>query len=374
MPPHILDHLAKKAAQKNDDKLRDAALETLMHSAYHAGQRSIVQVLPSVAILPTGEKRRHVFDAMHLPFMLPFWPGRLVLREGGLIPDDVAVKEAYEYSGLVYDFYLSVFQRNSIDGQGMPLDSTVHYRIRYDNAMWNGRQMIYGDGDEQFFNRFTIALDVVGHELTHGVTQSETNLNYQGESGALNESFSDVMGVLIKQWNRGWTVAQAEAEGGWLIGQGLLKDNVQGGTAGQPAALRTMLAGKAYDDPEVGTDIQPKHRDNILDENDPRARRDNGGVHINSGIPNHAFYRVAKGLGDATKAWEDAGHIWYAAFSRNGPLRPEATFQDAANATFVVAGTLFGAGSRQQLTVRDGWGAVGYEVAEQASRALLRAR
>src|SRR5947207_15848414 len=93
-----------------------------------------------------------------------------------------------------YDFYQNAYNRNSVDGRGLRLDSTVHYDQQFDNAFWDGRQMVYGDGDRVLFDRFTKCIDVVGHELTHGVTQYTAGLSYHGQSGALNESISDVFG------------------------------------------------------------------------------------------------------------------------------------------------------------------------------------
>jgi Zn-dependent metalloprotease len=223
----------------------------------------------------------------------------------------------------------------------MQLDSTVHYAENYDNAFWDGRQMVYGDGDGKIFERFTKVVDVITHELSHGVTQYEANLIYQEQSGALNESFSDVFGSLVKQRVLGQTVEQAN----WLIGEGLFKPGVKG------VAVRSMKApGTAYDDPVLGKDPQPGH---MKDYNDTWF--DNGGVHINSGIPNHAFYLVAMEIGGY--AWEKAGLIWYVALRDR--IRRRANFKRAAKATFRVAGELFGVGSREQEAVRKGWEGVG---------------
>ena len=258
--------------------------------------------------------------------------------------------EAYDGAGATRDLFLSIYNRNSIDGNGMPLISTVHYGRGYDNAFWNGDQMVYGDGDEdlppaqRLFNRFTVALDVIGHELMHGITQYEARLVYSGQSGALNESISDVFGSLVKQYVRKQTVNMAD----WLIGEGLFTANVQG------VALRSMKApGTAYDDPLLGKDPQPAHMKDYV-----HTTEDEGGVHINSGIPNRAFYMTAKEIGGF--AWERAGKIWYTALSDK--LQPTSTFQDAANITHQVAGELYGTDSKEQLAVRHGWQAVGIEV------------
>ena len=218
----------------------------------------------------------------------------MVRREGDAPTGDVAVDEAYDGLGATFALFWEAYQRNSIDDAGMPLDATVHYDQDYDNAFWDGTQMVFGDGDGELFNRFTISLDVIGHELTHGVTEKESGLAYFNQSGALNESISDVFGSLVKQRLLGQTADQAD----WLIGAELLTAKVNG------VALRSMKApGTAYDDPVLGKDPQPGHMNDFV-----RTNQDNGGVHINSGIPNRAFYLAATAIGG--KAWDQAGQIW----------------------------------------------------------------
>jgi len=277
-------------------------------------------------------------------------PGSLVRNEGDAAVPDVAVNEAYDGSGATFDLYEAVYGRNSINNNGLKLVSTVHYGNGYDNAFWNGAQMVYGDGDEnlpesqRLFNRFTIALDVIGHELTHGVTQYEANLTYQNQPGALNEAMSDIFGSLVKQYQRGQTAEQAD----WIIGEGLFTANVNG------VGIRSMKApGTAYDDPVLGKDPQPAHMDDYIN-----TSQDNGGVHLNSGIVNHAFYLAALEIGGF--AWEKAGLIWYKTLTEK--LRSTSDFQDAADLTFEAAGELFGTDSSEQNAVRNGWAAVGITV------------
>ena len=190
-------------------------------------------------------------------------PGTVVRNEGQAETKDVTVNEAYDGLGDTYDFFLGAYQRNSIDNAGLPLKATVHYGKQYDNAFWNGEQMVFGDGDGIIFNRFTISLDVIGHELAHGVTGSESNLTYQGQPGALNESISDVFGSLVKQKKLGQTADKAD----WLIGAGLLAKGVNG------VALRSMKApGTAYDDKTLGKDPQPADMKHFV-----HTTQDNGG-------------------------------------------------------------------------------------------------
>lgn len=148
--------------------------------------------------------------------------------------------------------------------------------------------MCYGDGDETIFIRFTKSLDVVAHELTHGVISHTCDLEYKNEPGALNEHFADVFGIVVKQWRKKQTVKTAD----WLIGADVM------GPGTMAKALRTFKAEKAYvNDRWLGTDPQPKHlKDKYV------GRADDGGVHINSGIPNHAFYLAAMAIGG--KVWE----------------------------------------------------------------------
>jgi Zn-dependent metalloprotease len=230
------------------------------------------------------------------------------------------------------------YGRNSINDNGMIIDSTVHHGTNFNNAFWNSEQMVYGDGDEQLFTRFTIDLDVIGHELTHGVTQYEAGLIYEFQSGALNESFSDVFGLLVKQKKLGQDAEAAD----WLIGANVL--------IGDNYALRSMKApGTAYQDhPILGDDPQPATMDDYQDL--PRWD-DGGGVHLNSGIPNHAFYLAAREIGG--NAWEKAGLIWYRALC--DILNNNATFVKAAKATILAARQEFGRGSMEVTAVRNAW-------------------
>ena len=332
VPPHILHHMAENPEH------RARALRTLAHTERMRGRREVFAKL--LASLGTGTKRRTIYDAQHLTTL----PGNLVRGETDPPSSDVAVNEAFDYSGATYDFYQTAYNRNSIDDNGMRLDSSVHYDTNFDNAFWDGQQMVYGDGDQTIFDRFTKCLDVVGHELTHGVTAATANLDYQGQSGALNESMSDVFGSLVKQMSLRQTADKAD----WLIGAGLFMPGIQGD------ALRSMSnPGTAYDDPNLGKDPQPADMANYVNTSD-----DNGGVHINSGITNRAFYLVATQIGG--NAWEKAGKIWYVTLTQR--LQHDANFQTAADTTFAVAGELFGAGGPEQTAVRDGWNGVGITV------------
>jgi Zn-dependent metalloprotease len=326
-------------AEHGDDEARETISSTLHHTVQIEQERSasLIETPPPAA---SHQKRRYVYDVNHGLRL----PGKLIMNERKQVSDDPEAKEAFEGSGATYDFFAKTFLRNSIDDRGMRLDSTIHYGRHFDNALWNGRQMIYGDGDGKLFNRFTAAVDVIGHELTHGVTQYSAALEYFGQSGALNEHISDVFGIMVKQHSLAITAVQSN----WIIGEGLFSAAIRG------KGIRSMKApGTAYDDPLLGRDPQPAHMRNYVN-----IREDNGGVHINSGIPNHAFYLAATALGGY--AWIVAGRIWYRVL--NGRLSPQTSFQDFANATVIAAGQLYGLGGQVQTTVAEAWSAVGLDV------------
>ncbi|MBT2383531.1 M4 family metallopeptidase [Streptomyces sp. ISL-11] len=336
VPPHVLD----KLAQSDDPAIREPAQRTLEHDSLQRTRRRITAVRGAVA--PTGTPsdtpRRTIFDAGHREVA----PGKKVHSEGDQPAKDATVNRAHAGLGATFDLYLKVYGRHSIDGSGLPLDATVHYGENYDNAFWDGSQMVFGDGDNDLFLDFTIPVDVIGHELTHGVTQHTANLEYYGQSGALNESLSDVFGSLIKQYALGQSADRAD----WLIGAGLLGPNVDRGEA-----LRSMKApGTAYDDDVLGKDPQPATMDDYV-----RTSRDNGGVHINSGIPNHAFYLLATDLGG--NAWERAGKIWYATLT-GGELASDADFAEFARLTAASARGLYGDGDEIQAVLK-AWSRVG---------------
>ncbi len=286
IPPYILRRIIEKGSEHQ--RLYARKTLTHVHSLMgHNPTQSRYQIARQA-----GQVMRDIYDASNVMTL----PGTLVRQEGQQAGDDIAVNEAYEYLGVTYDFFWQQLNRHSLDAKGLPLTGTVHYGADYQNAFWNGEQMVFGDGDGEIFNRFTAALDVVAHELTHGVTETEANLIYFEQAGALNESMSDVFGSMVKQYHLQQTVDKAD----WIIGAGLLTDKIQG------KGLRSMSApGTAYDDPVLGKDPQPAHMRDFV-----RTREDNGGVHLNSGIPNRAFFLAAQALGG--HSWKKAGYIWYA--------------------------------------------------------------
>lgn len=338
VPPHILEALTRH----KDPKIAKAAMTTLVGSAVFRAQRLIIGPMAAAMQLAVGERRRTVYDAQRGSHL----PGKFVRGEKSDDSGDKSVDDAYKGAGHTYDFLREAFGRNSLDGAGMRLDSTVHYQEDptegYDNAFWNGRQMVYGDGSGVFGN-FTACLEIIGHELVHGLTEFTAGLIYENQPGALNEHVSDAFGSMVKQWVLKQNVEDAD----WLIGAGLLTSI--------PGALRSMKApGTAYNDPQLGgKDPQPDHMSNY--QQLPNTRfGDWGGVHINSGIPNRAFYLACMNLG-AKYSWEKAGPIWYRALTSR--MNQTSSFVDAKAGTVSVARELFGDAEAQ--AVLDAWNAVG---------------
>ncbi|KAF7155498.1 hypothetical protein CNMCM6106_004644 [Aspergillus hiratsukae] len=333
IPPYILESVARNAATEQQ---REAARHTLAHRAKH-----------QTVTRPIRKIKRTVYDAQNSRRDPP--PrDKPLLREGdepltaAQDPTNNA-NECYAGFGKTYDFYFNFFQRNSIDNQGLELDGFVHAGDLY-NAFFDGRQFVFGDGDGIIFDGFTDELDVIAHEVTHGVVHYSSPLDYEFQSGALNESLSDVFGIMVKQW--GEQAPQTVDNANWLIGEGIWAAGVNG------KALRDMQnPGTAYDDAKVGSDPQPAHwRDfKRLD-----LSEDRGGVHINSGIPNRAFYLAATMIGGY--AWEGAGPIWYRALS-SGKLRQNATFKEFADLTVKHAGA-------HVDKIKEAWKLVGYPFAE----------
>ncbi len=344
IPPHMLQEIAENGTEQQ----KEWAVDTLTVSEQFRGQRNATPQFSAMrmGIVDSSGLDRIVYNAQFTNNL----PGVVARREGDEATGDQAVDEAYDGAGDTYNYYQAIHNRDSIDGHGMMLISTVHFGAGYDNAFWNGKQMVYGDGDEdlpesqRLFNRFTASLDIIAHELTHGVTQFESQLVYFEQSGALNEALSDIFGVLVKQY----VLKQTADESDWIIGAELFTPNVSG------VGIRSMKApGTAYNDPVLGKDPQPAHMNDYRN-----VSYDNGGVHINSGIPNHAFYVMARELGGF--AWEKAGQIWYIA--QRDHLDSKANFQVAANVTYQVAGNLYGKNSLEQQAVQTGWQEVGITV------------
>ncbi|MDQ0796459.1 M4 family metallopeptidase [Streptomyces sp. B1I3] len=338
VPPHLLD----KLSQADDPALAGPARRTLEADGARRHHRRVTALArtpfaPRTADPVPTKPHRTLYDCRHGTDL----PGRKVRDEGDEPTQDAGVNRAYAGLGATFELLLSEYGRSSIDGRGLPLIGSVHYDEKYNNAFFDGEQMVFGDGDGEIFLDFTVAIDVIAHELTHGLTQYTANLTYQGQPGALNESMSDVFGSLVKQYSLG----QSAEQGDWLIGAGLLAPRVSG------VALRSMKApGTAYDDDVLGKDPQPASMDDYIE-----TEEDNGGVHLNSGIPNRAFYLLATALGG--NAWERAGRIWFDVLT-GGELAQDASFADFAKRTVAAARSRFGEGDEAEAVLK-AWSEVG---------------
>lgn len=346
-PPHIL----KKLLENPDGKIREAALRTLLTTSQLRGERTIRGLMASAALV-SSHGRRTISDCANGRSL----PSATIRRtEDGPAATDDSVNRAFDGLGLTREFYMEVLDRDSLDGNGMRLNGYVHFDASYNNAFWDGSQMVFGDGDGVLFTDFTKSLDVIAHELTHGVTEFTARLEYQDQSGALNESISDVFGSLVKQWAAKQTADQAD----WLIGAEVFTPDIGAD------ALRSMKdPGKAYNNPALGRDPQPDHMNKYVNMTD-----DNGGVHINSGIPNKAFYLTSVGIGGY--AWDAPGHIWYAALQASTTTTD---FQEFADTTYLKAGQIYGSQGAEQQAVLSAWKDVGIRISGVRALAGTTAR
>ena len=316
VPPWLLERLAEPGDRTTMtvDLVTQAVEQTLRTDAQIRASRE--------AASPQATKRAtKPAWAVYTAASKQTLPGKLMRTAGDPDNADPAVNEAATGGQAALDLFGQVYGRNSYDNAGAEVIMSVHYGQRYDNAFWNGTQLVFGDGDGQIFDRFTKPVDVLAHELSHAVTEHTAGLVYSGEPGALNESMSDVFGISAKQRLLGQTAQQAD----WLIGEGIFLPGVKA------RALRDMAhPGTAYDDPRLGKDPQVgSYADYVHTSND------NGGVHINSGIPNRAFQLAATGIGGSSA--EGAGKIWYAALTGKN-VGPNTDFAGFAAATVAAAG------------------------------------
>jgi Zn-dependent metalloprotease len=271
-----------------------------------------------------------VYDCKHTQTT----PGTPVPNPGSSA--DSTAKRTFNETTSVAKFYKDVFNRNSIDNHGMTMMSSIHYGSKFNNALWNGSQMIYGDGDGSIFVDFTNGNDVIGHELTHGVTQHSLQLNYADEAGGLNESISDCFGSMFRQWEAKQDVKHAD----WLIGHDIM---------GPTAKARGFICLRDMADPAAKHCLapQPTQYSQITPGMDP---------HYSSGPPNLAFYTACKALGG--KSWEKIGQVWYQSLTAFGPT-PDMTMKPFADRTRQVAQTLYSTTPAVAAAVDQGWKQVG---------------
>ncbi|HZH89389.1 MAG TPA: M4 family metallopeptidase [Pyrinomonadaceae bacterium] len=265
--------------------------------------------------------------------------------------------DAHFGAAKVYDYFYNTHGRRGIDGNGGPayytsadgvtglISSKVHYGSGYNNAFWNGSYMTYGDGNGTTFSPL-VTLDICGHEMQHGITERTANLTYSGESGALNESWSDVFGAMVERYTKGQT------SNTWKIGEQCYTPGVAGD------ALRYMDNPHAASNSGYTADDDPDHYAERY-----TGTGDNGGVHINSGIANKAFYLLAVGGthhrgGSMTGIGADAAaKIWYR--SLTSYMTSSTNFKGARTATLNAAAALYGSGSTNYNAVAQAWNLCG---------------
>ena len=335
IPDDVLERLAKDtrfSAEERDNlaktaligrafrKLRARVSEFTAETADASLVAAVVPATPAITVA----------DCHHTATL----PGSPVANPGGSA--DISAKRAFVETTAVAKFYKDIFHRNSVDNAGMTLGSSIHHRINFNNAFWNGFRMVYGDGDGRIFIDFTGGNDVIGHELTHGVTQYSLQLAYVDEAGGLNESMSDVFGSMFRQWQANQDVGHAD----WLIGKDIMgpSSHAHGFTC-----LRDMASpGAAH-----CLAPQPFKFSDYHNGMDP---------HFSSGIPNLAFHNVAMAIGG--KSWEKAGQIWYKALTGFGPS-PHMGMKPFADRTRQLATTMYPGNLAVAHAVDAGWVSVG---------------
>jgi Zn-dependent metalloprotease/uncharacterized protein YjdB/fibronectin type 3 domain-containing protein len=254
--------------------------------------------------------------------------------------DHRASVSAHYNAGKVIDFYKRLFNRNSLDNNGMVIKSYTHYGNSYNNAFWSGSEMVYGDGDGRTFTYLSGDLDVVGHEMTHGVIDNTADLYYHNQSGALNESMADVFGVLISTYDKysvasgkSWTFNTAD----WVVGDDIYTPGKTGD------ALRSLSNPTLYDQPDHMNDYESSSDD---------EDGDWGGVHTNSGITNKAAYLIAKSIG-----MEKTARIYYKALVNY--MSYYTNFEGAKDCLVQAAADLYGTNSTVVAAVANSFAAVG---------------
>jgi bacillolysin len=278
---------------------------------------------------------------------------------------DTAAVDAHAYAGWTYDYLYKRFSRQGLDNRNLTMTSIVHpvkredwasvpssvLNLYYLNAFYAGRGiMVYGEGlppgvtmGGRQWNYFSGALDVVAHELAHGITDYTSDLIYRNESGALNEAFSDIIGTSAEYFYQ-------QAGSGYLKADYLLGEDL----SAPSGAFRSMANPQAYDDPDHYSKRYT-------------GTADNGGVHSNSGIANNAFYLAIEGGANRTSGLSVQGvgaanrekieKVFYRGFTQFLPAN--ATFSTARAATLQAARDLYGTGSDVERAIEQAWTAVG---------------
>lgn len=348
IPNNVLLKVAEELGDVENAK-RIRLLENIQESIKQRYQRSVVYnnrsiFMPSLmSELITGKERLWFYDCRN-SFNLPKYPEKKMEQEHeddkpAPRPQEIVPQLHMHNMDETHDFFRDVYGRRSFDGRSATVKFFSNYGDGFDNAFWDGRQMVFGNGG-RYFNDFGSYIDVVAHEFTHAITQYTSNLKYMAQSGALNEHVSDVFGSLVKQYLSNQKANQAD----WLIGAGLFDRRL----SKEFKALRSMK--------EPGTaspgDTQPDHMSNLY-----TGPEDNEGVHINSGIPNKAFYLAATKI--ENYAWKHVGIIWLKTLEDRTMIPPTAHFTQFAKATVEKAKEIFPQYTSVAIHIKDSWEEVG---------------
>ncbi|MBP2658420.1 MAG: protease [Firmicutes bacterium] len=323
IPKFLLEQLAEKGNE--DAKKTIVQMEKIDKKITELKKNNVES--SSLSNRMEGHAEREIYDSQNTSQ----FKRKLVRKEGDLPVADEVVNITYDFCGSTLKYFQQKLNRNSLDGSGMNVICNVHYEEDYNNAFWDERlkQLSFGDGDGKTFINLSRSIDVVAHEMAHAVTDFVNGLNYQRQSGALNEHFSDVLGTAVQQFVKGQTADTAD----WLIGDEIVGPQFPG------KAIRSMKnPGTAYNG-----DRQVAH---MNDYKELPLSDDNGGVHYFSGIPNKAFFLVAMEIGT-----DQAAFIWYNAWQERDIIHPNATFHEAFEAVLKTAKELVRQGRLPQNTV-----------------------
>jgi Zn-dependent metalloprotease len=334
IPTDVLEKLAKdtelsEELRKSFENTSRISIELRKLRNQATALTTVTNSITPISTALTSSPEVKIYDCQH-QHTLPGTPVPNPARS----TDPTAV-QCFNKTKAVAKFYKDVFGRNSIDSAGMTLISSIHYGDKWNNAMWDGVQMVYGDGDGEIFIDFTNGGDVICHELTHGVTQYTLQLVYFGDAGGLNESMSDCFGSMFRQWRANQDVNQAD----WFIGHNILG----------PAATRrglTCLRNMAKPDDSHCLAPQPTKYSQVTPNMDP---------HYSSGPPNLAFYLACKSVGG--KSWETVGQIWYSAIT--GGASPNMTMKEFADRTRKFANEKYSNRPAVVTAVDNAWKQVG---------------
>lgn len=354
LPPYLVDQMYQGSPSSN---MKSALLHAneLMSKAYSIEDKELLKTLFINSARPGNNYERIIRDAEQndefpghahsdLPICsrsdlslddkipnpnvlhMPHEDYQIIMKEGDIVAPSNAARIVYESVGKVRSFYKEKLGIDKLFGCDSQINAVIHYGKDYPNAFWNSQAIFFGDGDRLYTRAFYNDIDIIGHELSHAFVTFTTDFDYWFQSGALNESVADVIGMMVKQY----AANERADESNWLLGENLFLDR-----ANAPA-LRSMKApGTAYNIPVPGQrnmkDMQVGHMKDYMHLS---MLQDNGGVHINSGIPNKAFYLLATALGGYS--WEVAGKVWIKTMY-DTTLHSKTTFKEFAKATINTA-------------------------------------